>query len=115
MTGREAELVKSECESLRRISKDRIDVASSLNAEDAARSIRELCHPPSMKKTMRAVGIALAVAPEPITTLAGVALVAGSVIIRNEPATLKSVGEELNHQISELSDFGLADLTILLS
>ncbi len=112
MTGREAALTKAQCESLRRISKDWVGVASSLDGDEAAGRIRDLTHPPSMKKTMRTVGVALAVAPEPFTTVAGLALVAGSFAMRNEPATLKSVADELSLQVSEISDFDLGDLTI---
>ncbi len=112
MTGREAALARSQCDSLRRISKDWVDVASSLEADELTRSIRDLSHPPSMKKTMRTAGIALAVAPEPFTTVAGVALVAGSFAMRDEPATLKSIADELSRQMSEISDFDLGDLTI---
>jgi len=114
MNGREAALAKSQCESLRRTSKDWVDAASSLEAKDVARSVRDLSHPPSIKKTMRAAGVALAVAPEPFTTVAGVALVAGSFAVRGEPATLKSIAEELRSQMSEIAEFDLGDLTLSL-
>ncbi|MDE1857755.1 MAG: hypothetical protein KGI26_01635 [Thaumarchaeota archaeon] len=112
MGGREAELVRARCDSIRRISKDWVDIAASLEAKDASRSIRDLTHPPSIKKTMRAAGIALAVAPEPFTTVAGAALVAGSFAMRGEPATLKTVAEELRSQMSAISDLDLGDLAI---
>lgn len=112
MTGREAELVRARCNSIRRTSKDWVDVASSLEAKDASRSVRDLTHPPSVKKTMRATGVALAVAPEPITTVAGVALVAGSFAVKGEPATLKTVAEELRSQMPAVSDLDLGDLNI---
>ncbi len=112
MTGREAALAKSRCESLRRISSDWVGIASSLEGDDAARSVRDLTHPPSMKKTMRTLGVALAVAPEPFTTVAGVALFAGSFAMKGEPATLGSIAEELRSQASELSDFDLGDLSL---
>ena len=60
-----------------------------------------------MKKMMRDTGVALALAPEPVTTAAGVALVAGSLTIKNEPATLRSMMDELGSEISELSEAGL--------
>ncbi|HKT22326.1 MAG TPA: hypothetical protein VJR06_06955 [Nitrososphaerales archaeon] len=112
MTGRDVTLAKAQRESLRRISKDWDGVASSLEADDAGRSVRDLTHPPSVKKTMRKAGIALAVAPEPFTTVAGVALVAGSFAMRDEPATLKTVADELGRQMSEISDFDLGDLAV---
>ncbi len=112
MTGREAALAKAQCESLRRVSKDWLYVATSLEAEDVARSVQDLNHPPSLKKTMRRAGVALAVAPEPFTTVAGVALIAGSYAMRGEPVTLKCVAEELNSQMSEILGLDLRDLTI---
>jgi hypothetical protein len=112
MLGREAALAKSQCEALRRISKDWVDVASSLEGEDVARSVRDLNHPPSMKKTARTVGIALAVAPEPFTTVAGVALVAGSFVMKGEPMAMDNVAEELGDNLSEISAFDLGALTI---
>lgn len=112
MTGREAALAKSRCESLRRISKDWVGVASSLEAEDQTRGIKDLSHPPSTKKAMRAAGVALAVAPEPFTTVAGVALVAGSFAMKDEPMTLKGMADEFSRQISEISDLDLGGLSI---
>lgn len=114
MLGREAALMRSQCEALRRISKDWVDVAPSLGGEDVARSVRDLSHPPSMKKTARTIGIALAVAPEPFTTVAGVALVAGSFVMKGEPTAMENVAEELGDNISELSAFDLGALTISL-
>ena len=113
MTSREAAL-RARWESLRRISGDWAEVASSLDMEDTARGIKDLSHPPSIKKTVRTAGVALAVAPEPFTTVAGVALVASSYAVRGEPATPKSMIEELGHQMSEISDFDFAELTITL-
>ncbi len=111
MDSREAALAKARCESLDRISKDWVEAATALEAKDAARSVRDLTHPPSVKKTLRTAGVALAVAPEPFTTVAGVALVAGSFVMKREPLTLKSVAEELRCQTSELSGF-LKDLAV---
>ncbi len=111
MTGRESVIAKSQRESLQRISRDWVGVVSSLEADETARRTRDLNHPPSVKKTMRTAGIALAVAPEPLTTVAGLALVAGSFVMRGEPLTLKSVAEELGHELSEISDFDLAELS----
>ena len=114
MTGRDAELARSQCESLRRISKEWVDVASSVEAKEVGRSVRDLTHPPSIKKTLRTAGIALAVAPEPFTTVAGVAFVAGSFAMRGEPMTLKSVAEEFGRQTSLVSEFDLSEFTITI-
>ena len=63
---------------------------------------------------MRTAGIALAVAPEPFTTAAGLALIAGSFAAKGEPATLKSMADELASQMSEISGFDLGDPTMSL-
>ncbi|HKT22178.1 MAG TPA: hypothetical protein VJR06_06185, partial [Nitrososphaerales archaeon] len=80
---------------------------------DSARSVRDLTHPPSIKNTIRTAGVALAVAPEPFTTVAGVALIAGSFAIQDEAMALKSVPEELGYQVSEAADI-LGDLAITI-
>lgn len=97
------DLAKARRESLKRISKDWTSTGSSLESEEGAKRLRDLSHPPAMKKAMRKTGIALAVAPDPVTTVAGVALFAGSLAMKGEPATLKNVGEELKAQVSMLS------------
>lgn len=114
MTGHEAALAKAQCESLRRISKDWAGVVSSLEARDAAKSVKDLTHPPSIKKAMRTAGVALAVAPEPFTTAAGVALVAGSFAMAGEPAALGSLAEELSGQMSAISEFYVGGLEVPL-
>jgi hypothetical protein len=114
MIGRQGALFRSQCDSLRKISRDWIGVASSLEASEAAKSVRDLTYPPSVKKTMRTTGIALAVAPEPFTTAAGVALVTGSFAVGGEPANLESVAEELRSELSVISEFDLGELTISL-
>ena len=95
-------LAKARSASLKRDAEDWVRVASSLKSEEGAKRLRDLSHPPHIKKTMRNTGLALAVAPDPVTTVAGVALFAGSFAVRREPATLKSVGDELKAQVSEL-------------
>ena len=61
---------------------------------------------------MRTAGVALAVAPEPFTTVAGVALIAGSFAMKDEPMTLKSIAEELVRSTAEISEFDLGDLAV---
>ena len=66
-----------------------------------------------MEKTIRDAGVALALALEFSTAVAGGALVAASFAIRGEPATLKSVAEEYTPQFTEMSGFYLVDLSVL--
>lgn len=112
MDGRDAALAKARCEALRRISEDWVGVASSFDCGDLAQRLGDLDHPPSVKKTMRATGVALAVAPEPFTTVAGVALIAGSFAMKDEPLTMRSVATELGNQMRELVAFDQGDLAL---
>ncbi|MDG6987721.1 MAG: hypothetical protein JRN21_00140 [Nitrososphaerota archaeon] len=52
---------------------------------------------------MRSTGLALAAAPEPVTTVAGVALLVGSLAMNDEPATLGTVSDALHTDTKELS------------
>ena len=103
MAAGSAELVESRLASLKRTSKDWVDAASSIESQEGAKRLKDLNHPPHIKKTMRNTGLALAAAPEPVTTVAGLALLAGSLVKKREPDTLKTIGKELKAQLSELS------------
>ncbi len=99
--------------SLRRLSADYRAVADSLDSEESARAFRRVTKPTSLTGVMRKTGIALAVAPEPFTTVAGVALVAASFAMKGkEPASLETLREETLTQLSELKSLG-TDLTSL--
>lgn len=107
------ELARSRAESLKRTSRDWADVASSLESERAARHLGDLSHPPDRKRVMRTTGLALAAAPEPVTTVAGVALLVGSLAVKDGPATLSSLGEALLTEMTGLSS-GLECLELSL-
>jgi len=108
-------VMRARIESLKRISRDRVDVSQALDSAETARGLRRLSHPASLGGTMRKVGIALALAPEPFTTVAGVAMVAGSFVIkRREPASLGDLANEAVRQLSELSSVSLAGLSLSL-
>lgn len=97
------QLARVRGESLKRVSNDWIAVATSLESEEAARRLGDLSHPPDRRRAMRSTGLALAAAPEPVSTVAGVALLIGSLAMNDEPATLGSVGDALHTDVKELS------------
>jgi hypothetical protein len=107
--------IRTRVESLKRSSRDCVQVSRALDSEETARSLRRLTHPPSLSGTVRKAGIALALAPEPFTTVAGVAMIAGSFAMkRREPASLRDLAEEAAKQLGDLSSLSLAGLSLSL-
>jgi len=99
--------------SAKRISLDCVQVSRALDSRETARSLDALVHPASLNGTIRTVGVALAIAPEPFTTAAGLAMIAGSYLMKGrEPASLADLGGEAASVLGELSSLSLADLTI---
>ena len=96
------QLARARGESLNRVSDDWIAVATSLESEEVAKRLGDLRHPPDRRRAMRSTGLALAAAPEPVSTVAGVALLIGSLAMNDEPATLSSVVDSLHTDV-ELS------------
>ena len=102
--------MRARIESLKRMSGDCTDVSQALQSAETVRGLRKLTHPASLSGTMRKTGIALALAPEPVTTVAGIVMVAGSFVIkRREPASLADLADEAAKQLSDLSSLSLAD------
>ena len=107
--------IQARVESLKRTSRDCVQVSRAIDSEETNRSLRRLTHPPSLSGTVRKVGIALALAPEPFTTVAGVAMIAGSFAMkRREPASLGDLAEEAMKQLGDLASLSLADLSLSL-
>jgi len=99
--------------SLKRTSLDCVQVSRALDTKETARSLRGVTHPASLSGAVRKTGVALALAPEPFTTVAGVAMIAGSFALkRREPASLGDLADEAAKQLGDLSSFSLADLSL---
>jgi hypothetical protein len=106
-------LVRTFAESVKRTSQDVTQVAHALDTKGTADSLRVLTHPPSLNKTVRNVGIALALAPEPFTTAAGIAMIGGSYLMKSrEPASLSDLGEAASTLLGDLSSISLAELSL---
>ena len=89
--------------------KRRSDVYSGLaKIEDSetARSMRALRKAPSPGKKMQKIGLGLLLAPEPITTPIGCALmVAGKILEKKyNSSTIMDVGHETNNTIDAIKD-----------
>lgn len=108
-------VARTVAESVKRTSQDVIQASLALSPKETTASLRSLTHPPSLNKTVRNVGIALALAPEPFTTAAGVVMVAGSFLMKSrEPASLGDLGEAASTLLGDLSSLSLADLSLSL-
>lgn len=63
--------------------------------------------PKSPRTTMRRAGVALIAAPDPITTVAGVGLLASSYALKNEPANLASLALETKKILRDLGSLSV--------
>ncbi len=102
-------------DSAKRISLDYARVSQALDSRETARSLSALTHPVSLNGAIRTAGVALALAPEPFTTAAGLAMIAGSCLMKSrEPASLAGLEREAASVLGDLSSLSLADLSISL-
>jgi hypothetical protein len=104
----DVELLKCSCDSIARLARDFSIAGRALDSKATSRSLRNLTAPQSRKGAVRKLGVALAVAPEPVTTVAGIALIAVSFTIGGkEPASTRTLHTHAENQFSELDSFGL--------
>ncbi|MDG6953844.1 MAG: hypothetical protein JRN33_02525 [Nitrososphaerota archaeon] len=102
----EKELLRSTAQSLQRISRSKSEVASGLDSSAISRQVERVTKPGSPGAAMKKAGVALIAAPEPLTGVAGVALVASSFAIKGkEPASLASIAQETRKILREIQSF----------
>ncbi|MCE9617867.1 MAG: hypothetical protein K8Q88_05855 [Nitrosarchaeum sp.] len=80
---------------------------SKIDDKGTARSMRSLQKASSPGKKMQKIGVALVLAPEPVTTPIGIALMATGKILEKKynGATIHDIGHETKHTISTINDF----------
>lgn len=80
---------------------------SKIDDKGTARSMRSLQKAPSPGKKMQKIGVALLLAPEPVTTPIGLALMGAGTILNKKynGATIHDIGHETKRTISTISDF----------
>lgn len=101
-------LITARVESVARIAKSKKDVASNLDTAKVNRHVEGLVKPKSPKSTLKKAGIALIAAPDPVTGVAGVALVASSLALsKKEPLNLAEVSRETAKILRELNSFSV--------
>ena len=80
---------------------------SKIDDKGTARSMRSLQKAPSPGKKMQKIGLALVLAPEPMTTPIGIAMMAAGKIIEKKynGATIHDIGHETKRTLSAIDDF----------
>lgn len=100
---RRAELIKSRAKSAARIIDDRKSVAQSLASTRTRDSLKKVVKPNSISKTLRKAGVAMLLAPDPVTAVPGAVMLGASLATKKkEPLTPKSVYEEANKLLDEM-------------
>ncbi len=97
-------LVRSSTDSAARLAGDRAQVAAGLRSSKVEDRIGQVMHPKSLSGSMKKVGIALIAAPDPITGVPGVALLASSYAMKKrEPADLSHLAKETKKVLREMA------------
>ena len=101
-------LVQSSALSVSRIAQTKAEAASAIDAATVTRKVETLTKPRSPGSVMKKLGIALIVAPDPITAVPGVALVASSYVLKkNEPASIAHLALETRKILRDVQSLSL--------
>jgi hypothetical protein len=101
-------IIRSATESASRLAGTRTEVAAGVDSGNAVRHIQTLTKPNSLSKTMRKVGVGLVAAPDPITTVAGAALITGSYMTkRKDPVGLTELAAETRKILRDMQSLTL--------
>ena len=104
----EKKVLQSAAESLARVAEAKSEVARRADASALCRNVEGLTKPKSPSSTMKKAGVALIAAPDPVTGVAGVALLATSFAMKNkEPAKIGDIAEETRKLLREIQSFRL--------
>ncbi|MDG6917706.1 MAG: hypothetical protein JRM85_08960 [Nitrososphaerota archaeon] len=99
-------VLQSAAKSLRRVAEVKSEVARKTEASNLARHVEGLTKPKSPSSTMKKAGIALIAAPDPVTGVAGVALLASSFALKNkEPMKVSDIAAETRKLLREIQSF----------
>lgn len=100
--------INARAESLARVAKTRDEVAKGLETATVARRVEGVLKPKSRKSTLRKTGVALIAAPEPVTGVAGVAMIASSfAMAKDDPLSLSDLAKETAKILRELDSFSV--------
>ncbi len=99
-------VLQSAAESLARVVEAKSEVAGRTDAASLTRHVEGLTKPKSPSSTMKKAGVALIAAPDPVTGVAGVALLASSFALKKkEPTKIADIAEETRKILREIQSF----------
>lgn len=105
---KEKKLIRSTTDSLSRLAEDKADATTHMDQTPVARHVKDLTKPNSVSKTMKTVGMALLSSPDMVTDVPGVALVAGSYIMKKrEPTKLDDLAAETRKILRDIQSLRL--------
>lgn len=86
--------------------RERMAVAACLGDPETSERLRQVARPNSISRTLRKAGVALILAPDPITAVPGAMMLGASLAARRrDPLSPTSVVEETRKLLSELGSF----------
>jgi len=103
---RRAELLRSSADSATRVLKERATVAGSIADPKTRESLKHVAKPNSISKTLRKAGVALIIAPDPITAVPGAIMLGASLATKGrQPLSPASVYDETRKLLDEMGSF----------
>lgn len=105
----EKRIVRSVAESLSRLHETKREVVSSVNTKHLTRHIKDISKPGSPSSALRKAGVALIVsAPDPVSDVAGAALIATSYAVkRRDPTKLDDLAAETRKILRDIQRLSL--------
>jgi hypothetical protein len=96
-------MISAKAESVTSILAQRSAVARSMGDAKTKDSLKQVVKPNSISKTLRRTGLALVLAPDPITAVPGAVLIGASIATRKRDAlNAASVAEETRKILDEM-------------
>ena len=93
----------SATDAVARVAKERLEVAETVRSAPVKKRVEKVTNPGSLSGGMKKAGIALIAAPDPLTGVPGVALLASSFVLKKrEPANLGHLAQETRKILREI-------------
>jgi hypothetical protein len=99
----EIRLARARVRSYARTSGDRLSTACSISDSVTKEKLRNVVRPPDVSKSLKMAGAALLIPPDPITDVAGVALIGAAYAMRSRrPLSIESMLVETRKTMRDL-------------
>lgn len=99
----EVKAAKALTDSVVRRSQTRIDSYAAISDPRTKDALRAVVEPPDISRTLKKAGVALMIPPDPVTDVAGAALIGAAYALQSrKPLGLKSMMEETERTLRDL-------------